>query len=151
MRRTELKICLTFVIMFVVAVIISGIYSVVSMNSSFFTLDVMLDGIVYAFAYLVYVWIYTRRHKLLAWLGILSIAFIILLAENAVVESATSLFSAWNWKDTVQVIYCVVANLLAIFQGIELLDEDEDRLNDCYDIDVDVIPYDDEWDERKLR
>lgn len=45
MKRMELKITLTFAIMFVVGVVISGIYSVVSNQSGFFTVEVMADGV----------------------------------------------------------------------------------------------------------
>ena len=45
MKRMELKITLTFAIMFVVGVVISGIYSVVSNQSGFFTVEVMADGL----------------------------------------------------------------------------------------------------------
>ena len=126
MKRMELKICLTFVIMFVVAVIISGIYSVVSMNSSFFTYDVMIDGAVYAFVYVVCIWANTRRHQLLAWLGLFSIAFIILLVVSSVEGGSSAVFGTWNWKDTVYCIYCAIAYFVAMFQGIELLEEDEE-------------------------
>lgn len=63
MKRMELKITLTFAIMFVVGVVISGIYSVVSNQSGFFTVEVMADGLFTALVYLGYVWINTRRHQ----------------------------------------------------------------------------------------
>lgn len=78
MKRMELKITLTFAIMFVVGVVISGIYSVVSNQSGFFTVEVMADGLFTALVYLGYVWINTRRHQLLVCLGVACIGFMFL-------------------------------------------------------------------------
>ena len=58
-KRMELHITITFAIMFVVGVIINGLYSVISMKSNFFTFQVMAKGVIAALVYLVYVWIST--------------------------------------------------------------------------------------------
>ena len=56
MKRMELKISLTFAIMFVIGVVINGIYSVTAMDSSFFTFDVVASGLLYAMFFLLYIY-----------------------------------------------------------------------------------------------
>lgn len=128
MKRMELKITLTFAIMFVVGVIISGIYSVISKQSGFFTFEVMADGLFTALVYLGYIWINTRRHQLLTYLGVLGIAFMVLLAGFSS-EGVSGVFNSWNWKNTIMCIYYFVAFQIASYQGSRLLEEDKEAIN----------------------
>lgn len=68
MKRMELKISLTFAIMFVIGVVINGIYSVTAMDSSFFTFDVVASGLLYAMFFLLYIYILTQG-GINYWLG----------------------------------------------------------------------------------
>ena len=77
MKRMESKIALTFAIMFVVGFIINGIYSVITMEANFFTFEVMADAIFAALFYLFYVWIYSRKHKLLTVMGVVCIGLML--------------------------------------------------------------------------
>ena len=128
MKRMELKITLTFAIIFVVGVIIRGIYSVISKQSSFFTFEVMADGLFTALVYLGYIWINTRRHQLLTFLEVLSIAFMVLLVGFSS-ERISGVFNSWNWKNTIMCIYCIVTFLIASYQGSRLLEEDKETIN----------------------
>ena len=128
MKRMELKITLTFAIMFVVGVVISGIYSVVSNQSGFFTVEVMADGLFTALVYLGYVWINTRRHQLLTCLGVACIGFMFLFVLFSS-EGVSGAFSGWNWKDTVMCVYYIVSYQIASYQGKKLLEEDKENIN----------------------
>lgn len=128
MKRMELKITLTFAIMFVVGVIISGIESVVSKQSVFFTFEVMADGLFTALVYLGYIWINTRRHQLLTYLGVLGIGFMVMFAAFSS-EGVSGAFSGWNWKDTIMCIYYIVVYQIASYQGKKLLEEDKETIN----------------------
>lgn len=128
MKRMELKITLTFVIMFVVGVIISGIDSVVSKQSGFFTFDVMTEGLITALVYLGYIWINTRRHQLLACIGVLGIGSMVIFAVFSS-EGVSNAFSGWDWKATIMCIYYIVAYQIASYQGKKLLEEDKETIN----------------------
>ena len=128
MKRMELKISLTFAIMFVIGVVINGIYSVTAMDSSFFTFDVVASGLLYAMFFLLYIYINTRRHQLLAWLGLLSISGLLLLIIFSS-EGVSGTFSGWNWKDTISCVYYIIAYIIASHQGEELLKEDKETIN----------------------
>ena len=126
MKRMELHIALTFAIMFVVGVIINGIESVVSLQSSFITCAVLAKGLFAALTYLLCVWINTRRHPLLTCIGIFGI---VLMADFVAFSnvSVASISIGWNWKSIVMMIYYIIAGLIASYQGEKLLEEDKEN------------------------
>ena len=124
MKRMELHITITFAIMFVVGVIINGLYSVISMKSNFFTFEVMAKGVIAALVYLVYVWISTRRHKLLACIGVIGIGLVVIFASFSS-EGVVGTYSSWNWKETVMLICYVIAFQIAKYQSKKLIEEDK--------------------------
>ena len=142
MKRMELKISLTFAIMFVIGVVINGIYSVTALASSFFTFDVLASGLLGAMFFLLYIWINTRRHQLLARLGLFSIivllSFIIFSSEGV-----SGTFSGWNWKDTISCVYYIVAYIISIHQGEELLKEDKETINIKINVKGEIIKPED--------
>lgn len=128
MKRMELKISLTFAIMFVIGVIINGIYSVTAMDSSFFTFDVAASGLCYAICFLMYIYFKTRRHQLLVCLGLFSISVFLLFITFSS-EGVSGTFSSWSWKDTIFCEYCIIAYIIASHQEEELLKEDKETIN----------------------
>lgn len=127
MKQMEIKITVTFAIMFVVGIIINGIYDVTSTNSNFFTLEVVAKGFVMALIYLAYIWINTRRHQMLATLGIFSCCCLALMLKRNSFEELV--FSGWNWYSTIVCIYYVIAYPIARYQGEKLLIEGLQMLN----------------------
>lgn len=125
MKRMESKIVLTFAIMFVVGFIINGLYSVISLGESFFSFGIMAKGMLTALMYLMYVWIYTRRHRTLAVMGVVSIALMVMFAGFSS-EGVANTFSGWVWKDTVMSVVYVVAAFIADHQVDKLLEESKD-------------------------
>ena len=128
MKRMESKIALTFAIMFVVGFIINGIYSVITMEANFFTFEVMADAIFAALFYLFYVWIYSRKHKLLTVMGVVCIGLMLLFAEFSV-EGVAGSFSGWDWKSTVMIIYYITASFIADYQAQKLVEESKESVN----------------------
>lgn len=128
MKRMELEISLTFAIMFVIGVIINGIYSVVVLASSFFSFNVLANGLWGAMCFLLYIWINTRRYQLLTLLGLISIIVLLLFIFFSS-EGVSGTFSGWNWKDTIDCVYYIIAYIIAIYQGEELLEEDKENIN----------------------
>lgn len=122
MKRMELQITITFAIMFVVGVIIRGLYSVISMKSNFFTFEVMAEGLIAALVYLGYVWMQTRKHKLLTITGVSGMALFVFFSF----EGVAGFFSDWNWSETVMCVYYVIAFQIAGYQGKKLLEEDKE-------------------------
>lgn len=128
MKRMELKITLTFAIMFVVSFIINGIYSVITMNLNFFTFEAMVNALFAALIYLGCIWINSRRHQLLAHIGALAICLLglfIFFSSKGVSGS----FSGWNCETIVMCIYYIIAFQIAEYQGKKLLEEDEETIN----------------------
>lgn len=141
MKRMESKIALTFAIMFVVGFIINGIYSVITMEANFFTFEVMSDAIFAALFYLFYVWIYSRKHKLLTIMGVVCIGLMLLFAEFSVEGVAGSL-SGWDWKTTVMLIYYITASGIADYQANKLLEESKETVNIKLTLKGDIKPED---------
>lgn len=149
--KMESKITLTFMIMFAISVIISGINSVVVEGKGFFTFQMWADAIFYAFVYLIYIWINTRKHKTLAWLGLfviltligiyfLTIAEAISVTSTATVTDTGLVFSIDKFIIFVlRCTYCFIAYGIARRQGEKLLEEDKVSVNvniiltDCTD------------------
>ena len=119
----EAKIAVTFVLFAFIGIIINGCYSVISLEESFLSFEVIGNGLITALAYLMYIWIHTRRHKVLAIMGVCGIALIIL----CFLEKSTTPI-ALNWKDTLfTIIYLatyVVAYVVASYQAKKLLEEE---------------------------
>lgn len=126
MKRMESKIALTYVIMFVLAVIINGIYSVVSSHSGFFTLEVIANGLFTALVYLAYIWINTRRHRVLTFIGVVSIGLLSFIFVVLFSEEFLGKFSDWNWKSGIMVIYYIIASQISSYQSKKLLEEDKE-------------------------
>ena len=121
MKRMELNIALTSAIMFVVAVSINALYNV-------FTFAEMSYAIIAPLTYLAYIWINTRRHKLLARLGFFYIGLILLFVTFSYCSisdiSISDISSNWTWRDTVMIMYSVIAYEIASNQCKKLLEED---------------------------
>ena len=140
MKRMELKITLTFAIMFVVGFIINGLYSVISLGESFFSFGVTANAIFVALVYLFYIWLYTRRHRLLSLIGVCCIGLMILFIGFSS-EGVANSFSGWDWKDTVMIIYCV-AFFIADHQADKLLEESKETVNIKLTLKGDIKPED---------
>ena len=128
MKRMESRIALTFAIMFVVGVIVNGLYSVISKGEGFFTWGMMANALIYALSYLGWIWLHTRRHKLLASLGALSICFMILFIAFDAEGGIAATYSSFDWRSIFTMIYCIATSCLADYQGKELLEEDRKNI-----------------------
>lgn len=120
MKRMKLQIFVTLVMMFVVATVISGLYSVVAMKSSFITLSVIVDGILAMIAYLFYLWFHMTRYKWLAYAIIFSIVLLVLLIAFS---EGVNILSVWNWKATIMIVYYNISFQIARKQ-VEIIRED---------------------------
>lgn len=128
MKRMEKRIAITFAIMFVVGFIINGLYSVISMDSNFFTFGVASDAILFALIYLFYIWVYTRQHKSLAIIGVVCIGLMIIFANFSSVGIAAS-YSSWDWRDTVITICYIIVAFIADYQAEKLIEESKEPIN----------------------
>lgn len=142
MKRMELKITLTFAIMFVVSFIINGIHSVITMESNFFTFEVTANALIAAIVYLGYIWINSRRHQLLTLIGVLAICFLVIFIEFSS-EGVAGSFSGWDWKATVMCFYYIIAFQIAKYQGEKLIEEDKKTINITINLKGDLIKPED--------
>lgn len=123
--KMETKIAITFFVMFIAGVVINGIYSVVSMNSGFFTLDVLTYGLIFAMIYLFYIWVETRKHKMLSLIGVGCIFLIMTFATIPYTEKSN--FN-WNWFQIIELIWCFVSAGIASYQSEKLLKEENETI-----------------------
>ena len=129
MKRMESRIALTFAIMFVVGVIVNGLYSVISNGEGFFTWGVMANAMIYALAYMGCIWMHTRKHRLLTSLGILGICFMLLFIIYDSEGGFAAAHSSFNWRSIVTWVYCIATSLLAEHQGKKLREEERGNIN----------------------
>ena len=69
-RMVEFEISLTFVIIAIISTVIFGCYNIGFASSNFITFHVLSNALTVSMIYMICVWGWTRRHKLLAWVGI---------------------------------------------------------------------------------
>lgn len=111
MKRMEKQIAITYAIMFVVGFIINWLYSVISMDSNFFNLEVASSAIWVAFIYLIYVWLFTRKSFPLAFIGLLSVILIAAINDIPYYGIATQIMQGFHWNTTILFI-CVSLSVL---------------------------------------
>jgi hypothetical protein len=133
MKRMELKIALTSVIVFIVGVIIRGIYSVIFKQSAFITIEVIensgFDVIAYLLLIWIGIWLLTRRYKLLTWLLVLSI-FFIGICDSISSGNVSSQIETLGWYNIIIFpIKGVVFGIIAGYQVEKLLEEDNKNIN----------------------
>jgi peptidoglycan/LPS O-acetylase OafA/YrhL len=128
MKKMELHISLTFAIAVAVSLIVSGIYSVTSKNSSFINWDVMTGAFIVGVVYLGYIWMCTRKHKAITWLAVFAICLVIIFYGLSTAEGDSSLLS-FNWYDFVMIAIFFALFQIAQIQGKKLLEEDEEEYN----------------------
>lgn len=134
MKRMESKIALTFAIMFIVGVIINGIYMAIFDDLNPITVkEVLVLGLFMALLYIVFVWINTRRHQMLILIGVTCCALVAVLCLSSLVGGAGVVFSSFsnNWKQCmIWGIYGIISSQIASYQGRKLLEE-KWRRNRC--------------------
>lgn len=125
MKRMKSKIALTFAIIFVVCFIVNGLYSVIFLGEDFFSFGAMRNGMIVALWYFMYIWIQTRRHRMLAMISVTGITFMILFAVSP--EGVVNLFRSWTLEYTVMAIEYVVVYSIAEYQvATSLLEESKE-------------------------
>lgn len=126
--KMETKIAITFFFMFIAGVVINGIYSVVSMNSNFFTFGVLEKGIFFALIYLFYIWIYTRRHKMLTLIGVNCIGLMSIFSTLSSFGVDNIRYSNWYGNYIILIIFCIVSAGIAAYQSEKLLEEENETI-----------------------
>ena len=122
MKRMEKVIALTFAIIFVVSMVINGIYSVTTLEAGFFTKQVFAEALLWALTYLFYVWCFSRKHQLLTWLGLLCIAFV------AVLTGYASTYNELISFDIITLICFTTMAIIGKYHSKKLLKESEEPI-----------------------
>ena len=139
MKKMELHISLTFAIIVAVSLIIHGIYSVTSMNSSFINWDVMAKALGVGIVYLGYIWMCTRKHKLITYLAVLAICFAYLFSAFST-AGVSGAFSGITWRDIVMIFVYIIACQVADIQAKKLKEEDEEEYNTSNHFTFNIYP-----------
>ena len=118
------RIAITFVIMFVVGVLINGLNNIISLKVDFVTFDALADATLMALFYLMYIWMYTRKHQMLVFSGLTGVLiFLIFFVYTA--GAADELISSLNLFYFIKLIYYCIAASIANYQANQLLIEDD--------------------------
>lgn len=84
--KIENKIILTFLSFLGIAIIINGLYSIIISNQNFFDFKIIGASFLMALFYLIYLYIETRKYKLIAYIAffsfLLMIRFFLLSTSN---------------------------------------------------------------------
>ena len=84
--KIENKIILTFLSFLGIAIIINGLYSIIILNQNFFDFKMLGASFLMALFYLIYLYIETRKYKLIAYIAffsfLLMIRFFLLSTSN---------------------------------------------------------------------
>ena len=132
MKRMEIEISLTFVIIAIVSTIIFGCYSILFTSNKFITFNVLTNAFTVSMWYMIYIWAWTRRHKILAWLGIwglgaMSTFFLLNFSSTVGISNSEiieNIFSVDGEYAILMILY-VISNFVAFAQSEELLEEDK--------------------------
>lgn len=76
--KIENKIILTFLSFLGIAIIINGLYSIIISNQNFFDFKIIGASFLMALFYLIYLYIETRKYKLIAYIAFFSFLLMIL-------------------------------------------------------------------------
>lgn len=131
-KKYELRIARTYVIMLAIGIIINELWNVVAMSASFFTAKVILDGLFFGLFYLFLVWINTRKYQVLTYVGVLSVLLLLpALGVGQIIgaELDTEFTVGKLLVALVRIIYFGVAAVLATFQSYKLLEEEQEDIS----------------------
>lgn len=124
MKRMKSRIAITFVIIFVVGVLINGLNNIISLKKNLVTFDALVGAMQMALFYLMYIWMYTRKNQRLVFVGAIGVLiFLIFFVYAAGAED--ELISSLNFFDFINLIYYIIAASIANYQANQLLLEDD--------------------------
>lgn len=136
-KKMELKISLTFVIIFLIGSIISGLYCVIAIDSSFLSYGTISNGLFYALAFLYVVWNVKARHPILRIVGIIGgllYSYLVIMELTSLnIGNGIELGLEWSWSRLILTLLLELPIILLIVrqgevQGQELLQEEEEEI-----------------------
>lgn len=123
MKRMKSRIAITFVIIFVVGVLINGLNNIISLKTNLVTFDALVDAMQIALAYLMYIWMYTTKHQRLVFVGA-TVVLIFLIFFVYAAGVADELISSLNLFSFIKLIYYCIAASIANYQANQLIEDD---------------------------
>lgn len=127
--KIENKIILTFLSFLGIAIIINGLYSIIILNQNFFDFKMLGASFLMALFYLIYLYIETRKYKLIAYIAFFSFLLMILFflrstsnnKPNEEMETTKQILIAIF--SITRVIYLIVQLKLSRKQSKEIIEE----------------------------
>ena len=124
MKKMEMKAIATFMLVYVIGVLIMGLYSVTQMQSKFFNYEVFGSSIIFPVIYFLFLWINTRKYKLLALTGVFNIGLLLFLVTYSLTEERLQVEQiSCNWIDIIIAIYIIIIYGVSRYQGEKLIKE----------------------------
>lgn len=124
MKKMEMKAIATFMLVYVIGVLIMGLYSVTQMQSKFFNYEVFGSSIIFPVIYFLFLWINTRKYKLLALTGVFNIGLLFFLVAYSLTEERLQVEQiSCNWIDIIIAIYMIIIYGVSRYQGEKLIKE----------------------------
>lgn len=115
----EKRIVSTFFTVFVLGAIIEYVYYGINYQKIQINVQIFQTGAALALVYLYWIWVFSRRHKLLAFLGTAAIAvFCICTIVDA--GELTNMLASIEWAGYLMILVSIASAIIAYIQGKKL-------------------------------
>lgn len=115
----EKKIARTFIVVLVLGAMIEYVYYGISYQKIQINVQIFQSAAALALVYLYWIWVFSRNHKLLAFLGTVTIeAFCICTIVDA--GELTNIFKSIDWDEYLMILISIASIVLAYMQGKKL-------------------------------
>ena len=115
----EKRIVSTFLAVFVLGAIIEYVYYGINYQKIQINVQIFQTGAALALVYLYWIWVFSRRHKLLAFLGTAAIAvFCICTIVDA--GELTNMLESIEWAGYLMILVSIASAIIAYIQGKKL-------------------------------
>lgn len=115
----EKKIARTFIVVLVLGAMIEYVYYGISYQKIQINVQIFQSAAALALVYLYWIWVFSRDHKLLAFLGTVTIAvFCICTIVDA--GELTNIFKSIDWDEYLMILISIASIVLAYMQGKKL-------------------------------
>ena len=115
----EKKIARTFIVVLVLGAMIEYVYYGISYQKIQINVQIFQSAAALALVYLYWIWVFSRNHKLLAFLGTVTIAvFRICTIVDA--DELANIFKSIDWDEYLMILISIASIVLAYMQGKKL-------------------------------
>lgn len=115
----EKKIVSTFLVVFALGAIIEYVYFGISYQKIQINVQIFQNAAALALVYLYWIWVFSRRHKFLAFLGTVTIA-VFCICTVADAGELTNMIESIEWAGYLMILVSIASAIIAYMQGKKL-------------------------------